>query len=128
MSDVIVPLTPDEVVKVWTTALRSGDYTQTTERLQGYTGFCCLGVLCEIAEEHGVEVHRDHYGFLEGTTLEQQTAVKAWAGLESLQGLLPSTNSKYNFLDPSLTTLNDDGSDFNEIADTIEKFKDYLFR
>jgi len=33
----------------WTAALRSGDYEQCQDVLNDGGGFCCLGVLCEIA-------------------------------------------------------------------------------
>lgn len=35
----------------WVKALRSGDYAQTTSSLRGRNddSFCCLGVLCEVA-------------------------------------------------------------------------------
>ncbi len=49
-----------KVKKKWTTALRSGQYDQIQGTLcaetvsSGRTGFCCLGVLCNIhAEESG---------------------------------------------------------------------------
>lgn len=36
--------------KMWTKALRSGAYEQGTGTLRKYGAFCCLGVLCEVAE------------------------------------------------------------------------------
>lgn len=46
----------DEAVKGrWISALRSGDYDQTTGQLaDGQGGFCCLGVLCNLLEEDGI--------------------------------------------------------------------------
>ncbi len=34
----------------WAAALESGNYTQIQGRLHTDTGFCCLGVLCEISQ------------------------------------------------------------------------------
>ena len=35
--------------KLWVEALRSGKYKQTRKRLRDETGFCCLGVACEVS-------------------------------------------------------------------------------
>lgn len=37
-----------EIKKRWIQALTSGDYSQTQENLRDRTGFCCLGVLCDL--------------------------------------------------------------------------------
>lgn len=39
---------PPEFKAKWVEALRSGKYKQVTGRLHKKTGFCCLGVACEI--------------------------------------------------------------------------------
>lgn len=43
-----------EVLAEWADALESGEYGQTESLLRDASGFCCLGVLCEIAVKHGV--------------------------------------------------------------------------
>lgn len=53
-----------QVIQEWVDALRSGEYPQTKGRLQRTQpdryesetkpGFCCLGVLCEVAVKHNV--------------------------------------------------------------------------
>lgn len=50
-----------EIVDRWITKLRSGEYNQTNgflgstvERPDRPAGYCCLGVLCEIAVEDGI--------------------------------------------------------------------------
>lgn len=45
-------MNPDVKVK-WIAALRSGDYAQTHGTLRDKDGYCCLGVLCDIAAKHG---------------------------------------------------------------------------
>lgn len=45
-----------EVYELWLKALRSGEYQQTTGRLRKSgpdAGFCCLGVLCDLARKDG---------------------------------------------------------------------------
>lgn len=37
----------------WVAALRSGEYKQTREFLRTSTGFCCLGVLCDLVDPSG---------------------------------------------------------------------------
>lgn len=43
-------LTPMEErhIRSWVTALRSGRYHQTTGNLKDITGYCCLGVACDV--------------------------------------------------------------------------------
>lgn len=50
------PVTPER----WAQALRSGDYVQTSGALRDNVGFCCLGVLCELAGADWVRV-KDKY-------------------------------------------------------------------
>lgn len=113
-----------EVKAKWLEALRSGDYQQTTERLQDCGGFCCLGVLTDIyAKETGIgEWVVDEDGDLifqtsleeEGTILPEE--VKAWAELDSTH---PSIMMPDGYL-TSLAELNDGGDAFTDIAEKIE--------
>lgn len=41
---------PAELRDRWVRALRSGDYKQTKGRLRTESGFCCLGVLCDLVD------------------------------------------------------------------------------
>jgi len=45
-------MTP-ELKALWLNALRSGEYSQTYGTLKGGAGYCCLGVLCHVANEAG---------------------------------------------------------------------------
>lgn len=47
--------TPRQVYKLWIKALRSGEYKQTRCTLKDNKGFCCLGVLCDLAAKDGGE-------------------------------------------------------------------------
>lgn len=43
-----------EVKDKWVAALRSGEYQQTKSVLNDANGYCCLGVLCDLASKDGV--------------------------------------------------------------------------
>lgn len=54
----IVHRTREEVLKIWVKALESGKYQQTQGMLReihddGTSSYCCLGVLCDLAEKDG---------------------------------------------------------------------------
>lgn len=45
----------NEVIKEkWADALESGEYNQTQGVLRDENGFCCLGVLCDLAVKEGI--------------------------------------------------------------------------
>lgn len=113
------------VAMKWVKALRSGKYKQTDSALQDRNGYCCLGVLCEIAPKSLI-VLDDEY--LSGGHLGDQPKVKTWSGIKSTMGSIEDT---------TLADLNDSGAkiyepqssfqavtekfNFNEIADIIQK-------
>lgn len=100
------------VMKKWVKALRSGKYEQGSMFLQCKNTYCCLGVLCDIAKKEKIKVNHDN-GELNGMTLGDQFKVKQWSGLKTNSG-------DYNS-DVSLTSMNDDGKTFKEIATFIQK-------
>lgn len=53
-SGVATKMPNSEVLAEWADALESGEYGQTNNVLRNNSGFCCLGVLCELAVRHGV--------------------------------------------------------------------------
>lgn len=87
------------VIREWVDALRSGDFKQVEGKLakqtDGGTGYCCLGVLCEIAVKHEVieppvnavdGFGDEHPWFAYGKDNdadELPDEVKEWAGLPS---------------------------------------------
>lgn len=110
--------------KAWVEALRSGEFKQAQRALQYKDSYCCLGVACVLAEREGIEVLRsefDNNGLL-GTTLSSQPHVVEWLGLESPNGDLCD-----EAMPVTLAGLNDDGNDFNVIANLIEENADVLF-
>lgn len=116
-----------EIKQQWVAALRSGDYRQGTGTLKNRRGeFCCLGVLCDLAEKAGVVTWKDNamyhgyaspsFGHLAiNSTLPLE--VKIWADLNTRN---PSVvyDSEYE----ALSSLNDVLKlSLNKIADVIEK-------
>jgi hypothetical protein len=111
----------DQKIKaLWIDALRSGNYKQGETYLNADGKFCCLGVLCEIAIEQGVEVTKDvvtedltRYG---GHYAGLPNEVRDWSGVSSL-GDLPERVGYHD----SLASLNDNGYSFKKIANIIEE-------
>lgn len=110
------------VKKKWVEALRSGEFEQTKGNLCDSTGYCCLGVLSELAVREGkadkwkaddgddVFFFGKKRGDADDTFLPR--SVMRWAGLDSDS---PAVEGD------SLAVLNDNGKTFEEIADLIEK-------
>lgn len=118
------------VAMKWVAALRSGKYSQAKYSLQDRHGFCCLGVLCEVAKAEGIEVLADRDGMLAGTELGSQRYVKEWAGVKSSNGNLPKkavaslpAHLRENPKIVSLAEFNDRGNyNFKQLANLIEKY------
>jgi hypothetical protein len=132
-------------MRLWVDALRSGDYPQAHRTLYRHTspaggydaededlssvGYCCLGVLCDLAVKNGVDVkvrsavtdtYYDNMGaFPPGKVVE-------WAGLADENPLVtvirerPGEDTTYE-TESRLSDLNDEEkASFAEIADLIE--------
>ena len=115
-----------EVQIAWVKALRSGKFEQCREALcqidsEANKSFCCLGVLCTLAEAAGVTKGLEADGHSLGTIFSWDgqdrvlpLSVVDWAGLRSPTGKRGGTEI-------SLALLNDQGWSFNELATTIEE-------
>lgn len=115
-----------DVKEAWVAALRSDEYPQSRGELRARDGYCCLGVLTDLAVKAGVGVRwwQDGDGFygverLEGGLcypedgLVLAPVVRDWAGLDAND---PSIGGK------SLSDLNDgECLSFDEIADLVEE-------
>lgn len=82
-----------EVKALWNAALRSGKYEQTTESLSREGKYCCLGVLCEVAIENGVEVSKEvlepeQVVMYDGRSTVLPLSVQRWAGLNDPNPLI----------------------------------------
>jgi len=119
--------------KRWVEALRSGKYEQGKFRLHRGGKFCCLGVACDISglgewieefdnlpdifdEKEPVTLYGYSInGFAETNELPDE--VMEWLGVDAGMVDIDDPDKVY------LVTLNDEGFDFNEIADVIESGK-----
>lgn len=98
----------------WIAALTSGEYRQTRNSLQFGGGYCCLGVLCDLAAKEGKGKWGTDAGgcvFTDSKGLDEfdvpSTDTLEWAGL---------VGSDWNHL----AELNDDGHTFDTIAEVIK--------
>jgi hypothetical protein len=129
-----------KVKALWLDALRSGEYEQAKGYLKTDDGYCCLGVLCDIAvknkvipdpirvtgesmpgwpAEEPVYVFGEDKGYL---TLPD--SVREWAGLDEYNPMVYAEKGDHSEDSPEkrpLSELNDNlGFDFNRIADRID--------
>jgi hypothetical protein len=135
-----------EIADKWIAALRSGKYKQTKGYLcvdKEFTqapitykpGHCCLGVLCEIAIEEGLEIEKNSSIKLLGGSNSPSSSyndeksflpyeVQVWADMHSNDGdgtHIEQEDDEGRIYDTrkSLAELNDDGKTFEEIAAAI---------
>jgi hypothetical protein len=104
-----------EIKAEWLKALRSGDYEQAEDALRNDSGFCCLGVLCDLhAKKTGVLW--DGFVYLGVADVLPHT-VQEWADLPAREGgsVIIHEDEEY------LTELNDNGVSFAVLADLIEQ-------
>lgn len=101
----------DKQIKTeWVSTLRSGKYKQAAGSLRTNYGYCCLGVLCDIAGKGKWKSYEDGgYGYETQHTISRQ-----WipSDLEFEIGNIPQHE---------LANMNDDDRSFDEIADWIEE-------
>lgn len=120
----------DAIVKAeWVDRLRNGNIPQCRGELGNLIGErCCLGVLSDIAVAHniipspGTFLHDSHLILsYAGETNYLPKDVRSWAGLDSMN---PEIGELFD-MSPggySLSTFNDSGFTFDQIADVIEYF------
>ena len=112
------------IKRKWVKALRSGEWLQGRRKLASKgKGFCCLGVLCELAREEGiVDVKKLPDGSFNYSCFENLEdgspnylpgVVQDWAGLAKTN---PQVKGGHH-----LSSMNDSGTSFDRIADEIEK-------
>lgn len=109
------------IKKLWIKALMSGDYQQGVGSLRNDGEFCCLGVLCDLhakrfkAGWERDEVERSEFRYA-GESEILPYPVREWAGLKSNDPTVRRIDLKQH-----LSTLNDRGVSFPEIAKLIEQ-------
>lgn len=107
----------------WIDALRSGRYTQAKRALHTDNGYCCLGVACELYQQEVGDLsvtydEDDGYYRYDGDRSLLPSKVANWLDLTDQSGSFGNT---------ALTTKNDCGASFEEIADIIESRPNGLF-
>ena len=113
----------EDIATRWNEALESGEYKQNhDEHLKDNTGFCCLGVLCELAVKDGIissAKYRPENEFFSygGYTAILPPEVMDWAGMASETGMFLDEDENQS---ECLTTINDSGVKFPEIAKIIK--------
>lgn len=104
-----------EIKNEWVKRLRSGEYDQIGSSLHTKDGFCCLGVLCEIAVDNEVikppEFTGAEYRYVKSTSY-LPLKVQKWAGIRQ--------RGTYDKNKSNLAQDNDNGCTFDEIANIIE--------
>lgn len=125
----------NENAKKWVARLATGRDPQTKDFLHSKTGFCCLGVACQLYAEERPEAKlewrwSDYYGaytlYLDGQAYGSAilpSEVKDWLGLRT-------SNGEYikNGDDHTLTDDNDSGKTFPEIAAIIREHETEIFK
>lgn len=113
-----------EVKALWTAALRSGEYKQGAGKLRNREDeFCCLGVLCDLQSKSGQPVAEwKETDWAESVTFGGCSGVPPsdvveWAA-ENYIGQDRSFAINYS---TNLTSMNDSGISFAEIADIIDR-------
>jgi hypothetical protein len=115
----------------WIAALRSGEYRQTTDgNLRDSYGWCCLGVACDVAVRHGITSEpkmADGECLFEGdATASLPPSVLEAFGIHSDLGDFRDTTLELGG-EVSLSSANDQGVSFAEIADFIEQHPETVF-
>ena len=125
-----------EVKQKWIDALRSGKYEQGSERLRSVTGYCCLGVLCDLyAQEHDVEwefrgnaetnLQLQDYWYFGDQSQFLPESVMNWAGLRNHNPQVRidvEDNDEDNwYYQDEIANVNDSGYTFNDLSKLIEE-------
>jgi hypothetical protein len=128
-----------EIKQKWIAALRSNKYEQGSEKLRSVTGYCCLGVLCDLySQEQNTEwefrgitetnLQPMDYWYFDGESEFLPESVREWAGFSvaSPQVKVYVTDDDEDdeddwFYNEDIANLNDNGYTFNALADLIEQ-------
>lgn len=125
-----------EVIQRWVEALESGDYPQTIGTLHRNlsddpdvpVGYCCLGVLCDLAVREGIIREHRHGSYSNFGSLDDESEsglperVMEWAGFDGSYPEVYVTAVGHTPRYTPLVELNDThGWDFGRIAAVIRE-------
>lgn len=121
----------EQIKKQWLRALRNGKYKQTRSNLRTSTGFCCLGVLCDLyAKETNVEWEQVELDGVKKNSIYYRMhnahdvlplEVSLWAGVPISPAVQAAPFGDTREISQTLGNLNDTGFSFYKIAKLIEK-------
>lgn len=108
------------IAEKWVKALRSKKYKQAKGALALGKGYCCLGVLCEIAIKEGLPLQKQQAiskgaYYYDGECRILPPKVSKWASLKTDNPMVKYDDDRF-----PLAELNDYKLSFKKIADLIE--------
>lgn len=121
-----------QIKQKWIDALLSGKYEQCSEKLRSVTGYCCLGVLCDLySQEHNVKwefrgneetnLQPMYYWYFDGDSELLPESVMNWAELKTHNPTVRvhcvDSDDEYT---NDIASVNDSGCTFSRIASLIE--------
>jgi len=109
-------------IQKWVLALRSGEYSQTTGKLQDEQGYCCLGVACDVFIPDGMKTLDTTTGLMFGGLPDSQANSPEW--LSQIEGILgiyiPALNDYGKITIDTEHHEQHEPFTFDEIADLLE--------
>lgn len=116
-----------EFADKWVAELRSGKWKQGKNALKvrkphEKTGYCCLGVACEISGIKPIKTDDGKWEY-DGVYVVLPDSIKKKIGIKIRSG---GFYLGMGLGEQSLASLNDNGLTFNQIADVIDHFAEVL--
>lgn len=106
----------------WIKRLRSGDFTQgkTCLKVQAEFGceYCCLGIACEVAIDSGIELDVRQRGEPDGVFYFNGRTASLPNNVKESMRFRGEYGADIQYQNP-LSSLNDQGKQFSEIADIV---------
>jgi hypothetical protein len=107
-----------EFKEKWVSALRSGEFEQGLHRLYLNNTYCCLGVAGELCGISPSEMENKGVFIVDPLDVACENTLLINDGILPKQIIGESTSNNIVY---ELTSMNDNGSSFNKIADWIEE-------
>ena len=118
----------EQIARTWVEALRSGDYKQTAGVLYDGEGYCCLGVLCRVMGYKFEVTTPSVFKWHVADVTENESSSQLLPRKAMVKAGIKSNNGQVNFVTEdgdseqiTLAEMNDNGQNFETIADFIEE-------